>query len=118
MEDARAGQEEVLHARLSDLRFSYEEDLRVPLPERVEALRGILYQERLGTLYEKTERLGSLTAELCDRWGVDATTRQTALRAALLAKADLATDLLKELPSCGADRPGLRASRGRAVGGS
>jgi glycyl-tRNA synthetase beta chain len=98
VEDARAGQEEVLHARLSDLRFSYEEDLRVPLPERVEALRGILYQERLGTLYEKTERLGSLTAELCDRWGVDATTRQTALRAALLAKADLATDLLKELP--------------------
>lgn len=98
VEEARAASEQVLHARLSDLRLSYEQDLRTPLPARVEALHGIPYQERLGTLFEKTERLGSLVEELCDRWGVDATTRQNALRAALLAKADLATDLLKELP--------------------
>ncbi|NLC56646.1 MAG: glycine--tRNA ligase subunit beta [Armatimonadetes bacterium] len=98
LEQVRAGNERVLQARFADVRFLYQEDLEVPLAERVPALARITYQDRLGTLLEKTERLVSLTGYLCDVWPVDEPGRQDALRAAHLAKADLATGMMRELP--------------------
>ncbi|MEW5921694.1 MAG: glycine--tRNA ligase subunit beta [Bacillota bacterium] len=98
-ENVRAGNEKVLKARLADARFFYEEDRRSSLEMRVEKLKEILYQEKLGTVYDKMERLVALTAYLADRLpGKVAGEKEAALRAARLAKADLATHMVGEFP--------------------
>lgn len=88
----RAGNEKVLAARLADARFFYEEDMRRPLAERVNDLRGVVFQERLGTMYEKATRIGRLASELL----CGAPEAALAERAALLAKADLVTSVVRE----------------------
>ncbi|MBI3948320.1 MAG: glycine--tRNA ligase subunit beta [Armatimonadetes bacterium] len=98
LDQVRAGNERMLSARFADVRFFCEEDLRTPLPRRVEQLRRLLFQERLGSLYEKAERLAALAGFLCDVWSVEESIRRTVLAAAWLAKADLASGVMKELP--------------------
>ena len=88
----RAGNEKVLAARLADARFFYEEDMKRPLSERVDDLRGVVFQERLGTMYEKAVRVGRLASELL----CGAPEAALAERAALLAKADLVTSVVRE----------------------
>lgn len=92
----RHGNERVLAARLADAHFFFKEDRKSPLESRVPQLSHILYQERLGTLYEKTERLCHLCKFLADR--LSPGERDLALRAARLAKADLVTLMVKEFP--------------------
>ncbi|MDH7570678.1 MAG: glycine--tRNA ligase subunit beta, partial [Armatimonadota bacterium] len=94
----RSGAEEALHTRLEEVRARYQEDRQAPLPTRVEALRHLPFHERLGSFLEKTERLVALTAWVCDAWEVPEGTRATALRAAFLCKADLATAMMREIP--------------------
>ena len=94
----REGNEKVLAARLADARFFYQEDRRRPLAERVEALRGIVFHEQLGTLWEKVQRLGTLVEHLAQALGLEEKTLQAARRAAWLAKADLATHMVYEFP--------------------
>jgi len=88
----RAGNEKVLAARLADARFFYEEDMKRPLSERVDDLRGVVFQGRLGTMYEKAVRVGRLASELL----CGAPEAALAERAALLAKADLVTSVVRE----------------------
>src|SRR5438067_301346 len=59
-----AGNERVLRARLADARFFWDQDRKVPLHERVEALKSRVYYEKLGTMYEKIERMENLAGEL------------------------------------------------------
>lgn len=94
----RRGNEQVLRARLADAAFFYREDLATPLSDRVEGLKRVVYQEELGTLYDKTERLQNLTAYLADAAKISAADRAALSRAAYLAKADLLTSMVYEFP--------------------
>ena len=90
------GNERVLLARLEDAKFYYETDRQVPLGERVEKLKEIVYHEKLGSLLEKTRRLEKLVLWLSDKLTVPAEAREAASRAATLAKADLTTSMVGE----------------------
>jgi glycyl-tRNA synthetase beta chain len=98
LDNVRSGNEKVLRARLADARFFYREDLKTPLEDKVEKLKTIVFQEELGTVYEKTLRLVRLSEFLADQLGVDEGEKETALRAAYLCKADLATNMVGEFP--------------------
>ena len=91
-----AGNERVLRARLADARFFWEQDRKVPLASRVEALSDRVYHARLGSVLDKARRMelicGFLAAHVP---GADA---ERARRAALLAKADLSTGMVGEFP--------------------
>ena len=88
------GNEKVIRARLSDARFFFEEDQKIPLERRVEDLQKVVYHRLLGTSYEKVMRFRSLAAYLAGR--IDPTLGETVDRAALLAKADLDTLMVGE----------------------
>jgi glycyl-tRNA synthetase beta chain len=90
------GNERVLRARLSDARFFFDEDKKIPLAERVEGLKAVVYQAKLGTSYEKMERFRTLAESLASKICPDLLA-QTA-RAAYLCKADLVTGMVGEFP--------------------
>jgi glycyl-tRNA synthetase beta chain len=90
------GNERVLRARLSDARFFFEEDKKVSLEERVAGLKGVVYQAKLGTSYEKMERFRKLAEGLSARLAPESTEQVT--RAAYLCKADLVTGMVGEFP--------------------
>ncbi|MEW5952385.1 MAG: glycine--tRNA ligase subunit beta [Bacillota bacterium] len=94
----RAGNEKVLRARLADAAFFWHEDLKIPLAQRVEDLKKVVYQESLGAVYDKVERIKALSSYLAAALGaVPEVVAQTA-RAARLAKADLVTNMVFEFP--------------------
>ncbi len=95
MDVVRAGNERVLAARLSDAAYFYDHDVKQPLADRVEGLKKVTYQEKLGTLYDKTERVKALSVYLAGVLRADA---KTAERAAYLCKADLITGVVGEFP--------------------
>ena len=90
------GNERVLRARLSDARFFFEEDKKVKLDERVEALKKVVYQQKLGTSFDKMERFKALAEGLAEKLN-PAVKEQTA-RAAWLCKADLVSGMVCEFP--------------------
>jgi glycyl-tRNA synthetase beta chain len=94
---AAAGHERVLRARLEDALFFFKEDKQHRLEERLEALSGVIFQAKLGTMFEKMERIEKLAAFLAQQ--IDETLIDTVKRAARLAKADLVTDMVGEFPS-------------------
>ena len=94
-ETVREGFEKVLRARLEDALFFYREDLERPLESLVPKLRGILQHPKLGTLYDKTLRLVDIGAELASNLYPDKVKKVE--RAAYLSKADLLTEMVKEL---------------------
>ncbi len=91
----REGFEKVLKARLEDALFFYREDLKRPLESLVPKLKGILQHPKLGTLYDKTMRLVELSMELANEIAPQKVKK--AERAAYLSKADLLTEMVKEL---------------------
>ena len=91
----RRGNERVLRARLADAEFFYRSDLQTPLAKRVDALRGILFHQQLGSLHDKTTRIAELATRIAPQLGCDP---ESAARAALLCKADLSTDMVGEFP--------------------
>ncbi len=91
----REGFEKVLKARLEDALFFYREDLKRRLEDLVPKLRGILQHPKLGTLYDKTLRLVDISVELAS-WLYPEKVKK-AERAAYLSKADLLTEMVKEL---------------------
>lgn len=92
----RHGNERVLKARLADAAFFFEEDKKLPLAERVEKLKTIVFQEGLGTMYDKTLRLERLAAAIAQAVGIAGADLAVAGRAAHLAKADLVTGMVYE----------------------
>jgi len=87
----RRGNEKVIVPRLEDGEFYLTEDLKTPLPERLDALKRVTFMESLGTLYDKTERIVRLVAWLAEALDAPAPERETAARAALLSKCDQVT---------------------------
>ena len=96
LETVQHGNERVLKARLEDAQFFFDEDRKRSLEEHREKLRTVVFQEGLGTVYEKSERLEKLAAFLADALQADEKTRKHALRAAKLCKADLVTGMVTE----------------------
>jgi glycyl-tRNA synthetase beta chain len=95
METVRAGNERVLAARLSDAAYFFDHDVKQPLADRVEGLKNVTYQEKLGTVYDKSRRVMALAGFLAELFKAD---KKAAQRAAELCKADLLTGVVGEFP--------------------
>src|SRR5271165_6526746 len=89
------GNERVLRARLADAKFFYDQDRRVRLESRVPGLDEVVYHHELGSVGQRVRRLRALSRQIAAEIGADAA---VADRAALLAKADLATLMVGEFP--------------------
>ena len=94
---AASGHERVLRARLEDGLFFFNEDRKRPLAERCDELHGIVFQNKLGTMQAKCERITSLAAGLAAVIAPEL--QEDAARAARLAKADLLTSMVGEFPT-------------------
>jgi glycyl-tRNA synthetase beta chain len=93
-----SGNGRVLTARLADARFFWEEDRKVRLEDRLEKLKGVTFHARLGTMYERVERITALAGEIAPHVRDDDGTKAFALTAARLCKADLGTGMVGEFP--------------------
>ncbi len=94
---AVSGHERVLRARLEDGLFFFNEDKKKTLASRMDDLSGIIFQNKLGTMAEKSERIAALASYLADL--LDPSLKEDAMRAARLAKVDLLTEMVGEFPS-------------------
>ncbi len=92
------GNERVLKARLEDAQFFFNEDRKKNLDQHRDKLKTVVFQESLGSMYEKTQRLVKLAEKISDMLGdkVSATEKQNAIRAAEISKADLVTGMVTE----------------------
>ena len=93
------GNERVVRARLYDAKFFYEEDLKHPLESYVDRLDEVVFQEKLGTMRAKTDRVVALARYLADAAGLSEADAADAERAAYLCKADLVTNAVVEFTS-------------------
>jgi glycyl-tRNA synthetase beta chain len=95
----RAGHERVLRARFADARFFWESDQKVKLAEILPKLQKVTYESRLGSYFDKVERVRAIARWLAEGWynlGVHQAHVADADRAAELAKCDLATEMVRE----------------------
>ena len=90
-----AGNERVILPRLSDAAFFWETDRKRPLADLQQQLKTIVFQNKLGTVYDKSQRVADLAAKIANQIGGDA---ELAQRAAILAKCDLVTEMVGEFP--------------------
>ena len=90
-----AGNERVIRPRLADAEFFYNSDKRQPLASKREQLKGIVFQERLGSVYDKSQRVEQLAVPIAKELGIDQGPCQ---QAAQLAKCDLLTNMVGEFP--------------------
>jgi glycyl-tRNA synthetase beta chain len=90
-----AGNARVVRARLSDAKFFWETDLKIRLEDRLAKLESVIFHEKLGTQRARVERLVLLAEEVAPKIGADP---KLAGRAALLAKADLNSEMVGEFP--------------------
>jgi glycyl-tRNA synthetase beta chain len=94
----RQGNERVIRARLADARFFFEEDKKKPLESKLEQLKGMIFQEKLGTYYDKAKRLEELAGFIAQSLGCSEQEIDCAKRAGLLCKCDLVTEMVGEFP--------------------
>jgi len=91
------GNERVVRPRLADAKFFFDQDRKKTLSSRVFGLAKVVYHNKLGTQGERVERVAAIARAICEQLG-DAELAIMADRAALLAKADLLTDMVGEFP--------------------
>jgi glycyl-tRNA synthetase beta chain len=91
------GNERVVRPRLADAKFFFDQDRKRPLESRVLGLAKVVYHNKLGTQGERTERVSAIARAIAQQLGGETLARQ-ADQAALLAKADLLTDMVGEFP--------------------
>lgn len=96
LETVQHGNERVLRARLEDAQFFFDEDRKKSLEEHREKLKTVVFQQGLGNMFEKSERLAELADFIADEIKADETTHKHAHRAAILCKADLVTGMVTE----------------------
>lgn len=89
------GNQRVVRPRLADAQFFFETDRKIPLAARVEQLGSIVYHNKLGTQLERVERVRAIARSVAQQLGGDA---NAADRAAMLAKADLGSNMVGEFP--------------------
>jgi glycyl-tRNA synthetase beta chain len=93
--EIRKGYERVIRPRFADAKFFWDEDLKTPLAGYQEQLKGVTYQQALGSLWDKSVRVAELARIVANRVGADAA---AATRAASLSKCDLLTRMVGEFP--------------------
>jgi len=103
MQLVATGHERVIRARLADAQFFYRGDLEVTNEQRVEKLKGVLFQAQLGTMYEKTQRVTALAEYLAEATAARSSIpgdqlRKRVTRAARLCKSDLVSQVVGEFP--------------------
>jgi glycyl-tRNA synthetase beta chain len=98
------GNERVLKARLEDANFFFQEDQKIvkqdikPLDYNIEKLKNVVFQEGLGSVYDKTMRLVTLSTKIADELKIDKNSRKILERSANLSKTDLVSEMVKEFP--------------------
>jgi len=92
----RHGNEKVVRPRLVDAEFFWNQDRHIKLDERIKQLANVVFQQQLGSLHDKVQRVARLAAEIATDMQFDA---PLAERAALMSKCDLMTDMVGEFPS-------------------
>lgn len=107
--NAARGQERVVIARLKDARFFYNEDRKRTIESRVEDLGAVTFHKGLGSYRQKAERISMLATNLAGHVGLEAEATTAAGRAALFAKADLVTLMVREFPELQGVMGGLYA---------
>lgn len=95
IDNVKAGNEKVLEARLADALFFYKEDTKKSLESYIEKLKSVVFQAKLGTVYEKTLRIEKLSLDILNMLGLSSES-DDAKRAAKLSKADLVTGMVFE----------------------
>jgi len=104
------GNEKVIRPRLADARFFYETDLKEPLEAKLAQLKTVVFQEKLGTVLDKTNRVQALAVHIAEELDVNS---EYCARAASLAKCDLVTNMVGEF----ADLQGLMGCYYAKAGG-
>ncbi|MFC1546150.1 glycine--tRNA ligase subunit beta [bacterium] len=97
----REGYERVVSARLNDAQFFYNQDKKIKFQDNVTLLKKVIYQEKLGSVYDKQTRISTIALGLADILSLDEQDREIEgkiNRASLLCKADLVTEMVKEFP--------------------
>lgn len=96
LDKVQHGNERVLRARLADAQFFFDEDRKHSLYDYVEKLKTVVFQEGLGTIYDKANRLAELSAFIGEKVNATEDEIKTTKRAAILAKADLVSAMVCE----------------------
>jgi glycyl-tRNA synthetase beta chain len=104
----RKGNEKVLKARLEDAKFFWEQDSKITLKDRAKGLGKIVFQEKLGSYEDKTQRLKRTVSYLADKIEAKKEKKQV-VQAAELSKVDLLTEMVREFPSLQGNVGGLYA---------
>ena len=99
LDSVAAGNEHVLRARFADASYFFREDIKQPLADYLPRLATLTFQEKLGSMLDKNERVAGLVGPLGGLLGLPAAAVAVAQRAAHLAKADLATQMVVEMTS-------------------
>ena len=117
-ENIKAGNVRVIKARLDDAVFFFNEDTKKPLEQYVESLKGVTFQKGMGSMYDKTQRLITLSREIANDIN---TPSQDIERTALLCKADLTTNLVFEFTELqgfiGADYARVSGENNKVING-
>jgi|HigsolmetaAR204D_1030405.scaffolds.fasta_scaffold00004_72 glycyl-tRNA synthetase beta chain len=98
LEQVARGNEKVLRARLSDAKFFYEEDLKMPIDQALSKLEQIVFHEELGTIGDKVRRIRKIADELANLCRIGGAELETIRRAAAICKFDLVTQMVYEFP--------------------
>ncbi len=91
----QAGNERVIRPRFADAEFFWNQDRKQRLDSRLEALKSVVFQQKLGSIYDKTQRVAKLAANIAKQLKADSA---LAIRAAELSKCDLMTEMVGEFP--------------------
>ncbi|MDX1527182.1 MAG: glycine--tRNA ligase subunit beta [Gammaproteobacteria bacterium] len=97
-ETVRKGNERVLRPRLKDAAYFYQRDSKRTLEQRQEELKSIIFQEKLGSMYDKAERISRLASHVAIAMGENPDLVKLARRAGQLCKCDLLTEMVGEFP--------------------
>ena len=92
----RAGNERVIRPRFADAEFFWKQDRKQRLDSRLEELKTVVFQQKLGSMFDKTQRVAKLAANIAKQLNVESS---LAIRAAELSKCDLMTEMVGEFPS-------------------
>lgn len=94
-EQVQKGNERVIRPRFADAEFFWNQDRQTPLAKRLDSLNSVVFQQQLGTLYDKTRRVSKLAGYIAQQLQGN---KQLAIRAAELCKCDLMTEMVGEFP--------------------
>ena len=92
------GNQKIMHARLQDAMFLYQQDLQTSMEKMLQQLKTVVLEEKLGSLYEQANRISEISGKICELLGGSDADILAAKQAGLLCKADLVSKMVLEFP--------------------